>query len=256
VRLRRCNEPGGEITKIRVEDLRRHNREVYSGIAPHFAKTRETPWPDVLRFIDGALSGERPEGAEYDLMDLGCGNGRHAVYAMAAHGARVAGVDISVELLGIAGQRAAERSVRHLFFPLTGELDEIPAGDEGIGACICVAALHHLPTRPERVRCLEEIVRVLVPGGSALVTVWSLEAPRFAKVQERQERDGPDVEGGASGDTLVSWTREGDGEIFMRYYHLYSEGELEGELAEVSGASLEECVLDRENYFCRFVRSP
>ncbi len=38
---------------------------------------------------------------------------------------------------------------------------------------LCIAVLHHISSAARRLRMLEELVRVLKPGGRALVTVWA-----------------------------------------------------------------------------------
>ncbi len=206
----------------------------------------------MTAFLDGALASERPPGTTHHLLDMGCGNGHHAVHAMVAHNATVAGLDSSRELLDLASLRARQNDAGHLFTPVMGELDEIPLGGGSVGAIICIAALHHLPKAAERAESLREMRRVLAPGGRALVSVWSLDAPRFRGARERQEKEGPDLEGGGVGDTLVPWTRQEDGEVFLRYYHLYSEKELEGEVRGALGPVAMECWSSGDNHFCRF----
>jgi len=51
-------------------------------------------------------------------------------------------------------------------------------------ALVCVAVLHHVSSAERRVRMLAELMRVLRPGGRALVTVWAQEqqdAKKLAK---------------------------------------------------------------------------
>lgn len=40
---------------------------------------------------------------------------------------------------------------------------------------LCIAVLHHISSAARRLRVLEELVRVLKPGGRALVTVWAMQ---------------------------------------------------------------------------------
>jgi len=79
------------------------------------------------------------------------------------------------------------------------------------------STLHHLPSREARVRSLDELARVLAPGGTALVSAWSTAHDRF----DREE----------GFDTTVDWTLPG-GETVPRYYHIYSPAEFEIDLGE------------------------
>jgi SAM-dependent methyltransferase len=59
------------------------------------------------RFIDKLIARLRP-AAGADVLDLGCGSGRHAT-RLASHGLRVTGLDLSAESLALARQRARAR---------------------------------------------------------------------------------------------------------------------------------------------------
>ena len=180
----------------------------YDRIAAHFAKTREHAWPEVESFLE-ERSAER-------ALDVGCGNGRHAGL-LAARAESVVGVDLSRELLREATARARERGYARSFDPVHGDAAALPIADDAVGLAVYVAALHHLSPRAARVQSLDELARVLAPGGVALVSAWSTAHDRF------------DREAGF--DTTVDWTLP-DGEVVPRYYHIYSPAEFERDLAE------------------------
>ncbi|MFB6154957.1 MAG: class I SAM-dependent methyltransferase [Haloferacaceae archaeon] len=181
-------------------------RATYDRIAAHFASTREYPWPEVESFLE-----ESGEGVARAL-DVGCGNGRHAELA-AACAAEVVGVDVSRELLRTARRRNRERGFDlHL---LQGDAAALPLADGAFDLAVYVATLHHLRPRDRRVRSLDELARVLAPGGRALVSAWSVEHDRF----DRRE----------GFDTTVDWTLPG-GETVPRFYHIYSRAEFRADL--------------------------
>ncbi|MFW5917498.1 MAG: class I SAM-dependent methyltransferase [Halorubrum sp.] len=180
----------------------------YDRIAAHFSKTREYAWPEVESFLEGR-SADR-------ALDVGCGNGRHTEL-LAERAQSVVGIDLSRELLRQAARRARERGFADAADFVHGDAGSLPVGDDAVGLAVYVATLHHLSPRARRVRSLDELARVLRPGGTALVSAWSTAHDRF------------DREDGF--DTTVDWTLPG-GETVPRYYHIYSPDEFEADLGE------------------------
>jgi len=181
-------------------------RHTYDRIAEHFAATREHPWPEVESFVADAA----PVAL---ALDIGCGNGRHAeVLADAAD--RVLGLDVSRGLLRTARDRRADRGFAVDL--LQGDAAHLPVRTDRVGLAVYVAALHHLRPRERRIESLDELARVLSPGGRALVGVWSTTHDRFDAT--------------AGFDTTVDWTLP-DGETLPRYYHVYDPAEFDEDLA-------------------------
>lgn len=181
-------------------------RAVYDRIAAHFAETRQHPWPDVAAFVERAPSATT-------ALDVGCGNGRHAEL-LADRADRVLGVDLSRGVLGEARDRATDRGFTVDL--VQGDAAALPLRDGCVDLAVYVAAVHHLPDRSTRVASLDELARVLAPGGRGLVSAWSTEHDRF------------DADQGF--DTTVDWTLP-DGETVGRFYHIYAPGEFERDLA-------------------------
>lgn len=183
-------------------------RAVYDRIAAHFSQTREHPWPDVAEFVERAA----PVAT---ALDVGCGNGRHAEL-LADRADRVLGVDISRGVLAEARDRAAERGF--VVDLVQGDAAGLPLRDDRVGLATYVAAVHHLPDRATRVASLDELARVLTPGGRALVSAWSTAHDRFDASED-------------GFDTTVDWTLP-DGETVARFYHIYAPAEFERDLAK------------------------
>ncbi len=214
-----------------VDDARKPGevRRIYDDIAEHFDQTREFPWPEVESFVDDCPGGRVG-------LDVGCGNGRHAaVLARAVD--RVVGLDVSRELLQRAVARMAEDGWTADL--LQGDAAALPFGDETVDVAVYVATLHHLPDRETRRRSLDELARVLDPGGQALVSAWSTAADRF-------DAD-PDAEEGF--DTTVEWTLPG-GETRQRFYHIYAPAEFDADLA-ASDLEVAESFLSSGNCYAR-----
>ncbi|USZ68786.1 class I SAM-dependent methyltransferase [Halorussus salilacus] len=204
-------------------------RETYDRIAAHFSATREYPWPEVEAFL---ADRSRVEVA----LDLGCGNGRHAEL-LARSADRVVGADASPALLAEARDRAADRGFDA---DLVGaDAARIPLRDATAGLAVYVATLHHLPSRELRIASLDELARVLTPGGTALVSAWSTAHDRFEESE--------------SFDTTIDWTLPG-GERVERFYHIYSPAEFEADIA-ASALELVEFELSSGNCYATVSRA-
>lgn len=174
-------------------------RKVWTAIADSFDRTRQRPWPHVVAFLERLPLRSR-------VLDLMAGNGRHAQVA-ASLGHDVVALDWSLPLLRrCPGQRVLADAVA------------LPLRDATIDACVFAAGLHGIPAADGRSAALRELRRVLRPGGTTQVTVWSRDAPRFAGAP------GPDV--------TVPW--RGDGLAEERSYHLYTAESLRA-AAEAAG---------------------
>lgn len=205
-------------------------RAVYERIAPSFAETRKEPWPEVVEYVRGLPPRSR-------VLDLGCGHGRH-MRVLAAEGHRIVGLDFCRGLLrrGRAGLDADW---------IEGEGTTLPLRDASMDACLCVAVLHHVPTHRGRIATLREIRRILRPEGSAFVTVWSADQPRFQGLRRPTAEAGADV----GIDTWVPWKLP-DGGSVPRYYHLFTPAGFEGAIIE-SGLHIERFFIGRGNLFAR-----
>ncbi len=195
---------------------------VYDEIAQEYSRARETPWPEVLEFVDGLP----PRSV---VLDAGCGHGRHTG-RLVGGGHRAVGVDVSRRLLEIAGRRLPSAGFA------VGDVCSLPFRSGTFTAAIAVAVLHHLPSEEERVQALREIARVLRPGSSALVTVWAREKSRFENLVETQRH---------TGDVWVPW-RAGPRDV-LRFYHLFADDEL-SELVRRAGLRVAKYFRRGDNY--------
>ena len=109
------------------------------------------------------------------VLDLGCGEGRHAISAYLNAPVRVVGLDLSQNDLLTARGRYAEfqdpnDSSRQVDFLRASGL-RLPFGDASFDKVICAEVLEHIE---DFETVLAEIHRVLKPGGTLAVSV-----PRF-----------------------------------------------------------------------------
>lgn len=109
------------------------------------------------------------------VLDLGCGEGRHAITAYLKGQVQVIGLDLSMNDLKTACSRFAEFRdegdvTRSVTFTCGSGLN-LPFRDATFDKVMCAEVLEHIPDYRQ---VLDEIRRVLKPGGQLAVSV-----PRF-----------------------------------------------------------------------------
>ena len=138
------------------------------------------------------------------LLNLGCAHGPD--FLPFTQNCELFGVDFSHEML-----RFARKYSQKFNFSVNlslADVNALPFNAETFDWAISVATYHHI-TGKEQLAALEELRRVLKPGGEAFITVWNRWQPRFwFKGKE----------------ISVPWRR--GGRILYRYYYLFSYPEL------------------------------
>jgi tRNA (uracil-5-)-methyltransferase TRM9 len=175
-------------------------RDTFDQIAPGWYNFRH--W-SIFRPELEALAGRWQRGR---IINIGCAHGPD--FLPFREGFELHGVDFSKEMLKNAKKYAKkfEFSVRLV----EADVRNLPYAGEAFDKAIAVATYHHILDKEGRFKAMQELWRVLKPGGEAFITVWNRWQPRFWLRHK---------------DMQVSW-RTGD-RILYRYYHLFSYGELE-----------------------------
>lgn len=106
-----------------------------------------------------------PNLAGRRVLDAGCGTGNFSL-ALAPRRARVVGLDRAAPMLRTARQKARERGQQALW--VQGDLSHLPFADASFDGVVCILALDFVGARQA---ALQELVRVLRPGGFMLVAV-------------------------------------------------------------------------------------
>lgn len=131
------------------------------------------------------------------LLDLGCGFGRHAFEAL-RRGARVVACDMAVpelvETRAVFGamQVSGESPPGVLACAVNGDATRLPFADDSFDRIIASEVMEHVP---DDLVALDELTRVLRPGGTIAVTIpaWFPEKLCWALSDEYHA---PFVEGG------------------------------------------------------------
>ncbi|XP_008307998.1 alkylated DNA repair protein alkB homolog 8 [Cynoglossus semilaevis] len=130
---------------------------VYDAIACHFSSTRHSPWPRVCHFLSELLPGSV-------LVDVGCGNGKYL------------GVNPEVTAIGCDRSKAlVQICMVRGFQVFVSDALSVPLRSASCDACISIAVIHHFSTQERRLVAVRELVRLLKPGGKALIYVWAYE---------------------------------------------------------------------------------
>ena len=197
----------------------------YNLIAGSFSSTREVVWRDTEFLLKqaGIKKGDR-------VLDLGCGNGRYCEVLMDTE---YVGIDNSEKLIEIANQKYPFAKF------ITAPVFDIPFPDNYFDKVICIAVLHHIPSLKLRIKTLQEIKRVLKPGGILVLTAWNLWQRQtlwkalfnqgLLKLIGLSKLDFKDI--------FVPW-KDGRGNIIAkRYFHLFTKKEIRT-LAKKTGFSI------------------
>ena len=175
-------------------------KNIFDQIAPGWYNFRH--W-SIFRSELEALAQRWQQGK---LLNLGCAHGPDFLPFSKAF--QLYGVDFSTEML-----RFAQKYSRKFKFAVDlslADVGHLPYSDETFDRAVSVATYHHINGKEKRLRALQELRRVLKPGGEAFITVWNRWQPRFWF-------SGKEV--------AVPW-RQRDKTLY-RYYYLFSYHELE-----------------------------
>ena len=186
-------------------------KNFYEKYSKEFDATRQKPWQEVIYY-------SRIFKENWIIADIGCGNCRHSIHLLSRN-CLVIGLDISYNLI-----RLAKKKVKNnfLFYPIVCDALHIPLKNESVNGIISVALIHHIPFKINRLRFVNECIRILNKNGLIITTAWNLlkikhifkallEYPFYKINQEIAE----------FGDVYLRW-----GKYAKRYFHLFTLKEL------------------------------
>ena len=174
--------------------------DVFNQIAPGWYNFRH--W-SIFRSELQALAQRWQRGR---LLNIGCAHGPD--FLPFKQSFELYGVDFSTEMLRFA--RKYSQKFNFAVNLSLADVSHLPYVDKTFDWAISVATYHHIRGRLEKQAALNELRRVLKPGGEAFITVWNRWQPRFW-FSRRQ--------------VAVSWRTKG--KTLERYYYLFSYPELE-----------------------------
>lgn len=189
----------------------------YDNFASTFSKSRKNlKWPEIDYIKDFLQTyfGEK----EPSILDVGCGNGR-LLESISPTKNKYLGIDESKNMI-------EEAKKLHEWYSFeTLDMNALDQVEKKFDVILFIASFHHLASERERILVLEKTKKILEDGGVIIMTNWNLLGenvfPRYENV--------------------YSWW--GDFQIkigaFSRYYHGFTEGELE-KIFKENNLSIEE----------------
>jgi len=187
----------------------------YNRIAPDFKKRRPFLWDWIQSFMYDIRPGS-------SLMDIGCGGGRVGQECLSK----------SIKYIGIdSSQSFIDLCIEDGLTALKCDMCDLPFQDNSQDYITSIASFHHIATNERRIAALNEMKRVLRPGGKILLSVWSIKQP--AKTRRTFTK---------YGDMMVPWNRPGL--ETMRYYYIFRMNEIR--------CLFNECglIIERYNWEC------
>lgn len=131
-------------------------REFFEAVERHRYKT-EWHIPEVVDF---------PRWRDKDVLEVGCGVGTDAIN-FAREGAHYTGVDLTTASIDlVAGRFEIEGLKANL---RVADAEALPFGDDSFDLAYSHGVLHHTP---DTQRAIDELHRVLRPGGTAMVMLY------------------------------------------------------------------------------------
>ena len=187
--------------------------ETWDVIAESFDTTRKKPWQPTQIFIEKLSKKDR-------VLDLSCGNGRHLLPA-AKKCSQIIGLDISKNLLKLTQEKIQKNKLTNTTL-IHATATQLPFSDNSFNKILFIASLHCIPQRKNRLLALQEIQRVLKPGGTAQISVWSKWQDKYRVYFIKQFFKRKKTK--EFGDITIHW-RQHKLDI-PRFYHLYSKREI------------------------------
>ena len=170
----------------------------YEKIAHNFSHSRYKVWNRVENFISDIPTSSK-------VMEVGCGNGKNMMLRD----------DIFFEGCDTCHQFVKICTDRELSVIQANNLN-LPYDDNSYDFTLSVAVIHHISTHENRIKAIEELVRITKPGGKIFLEVWAFEQGPLSKMNLTQQ------------DNLIPFkdkiTRENLGD---RFYHFFKENELQ-----------------------------
>ena len=186
-------------------------KKFYNTNSNDFSNTRYSIW-NVIKKFNNSIN------PNSNILDAGCGNGKNMVY-LQNEGHNLIGIDFSDGLLNICKKK--NLNVQN------SDLRDLPFNNNTFDYVISIAVIHHLKTETDRIKALNELLRVTKKGGKVLFTMWALEQDYSSKRKM------------ILGDNYIPFKG------IIRYYHIYDK---DGIINLTNKFKVENIFYDKSNW--------
>jgi ubiquinone/menaquinone biosynthesis C-methylase UbiE len=180
------------------ENLDKINVDTYKIISKEFSDSRAYVWQCIKNFTQLITQNSK-------VLEIGCGNGKNMSYILKNIDCNLIGVDTCQNFVDMCKENKLEvynNNVLNLNF-LDNSFDYVA----------CIAMFHHLLTNEDQVKAMKEILRVMKPGATGMITCWATEQPIYNDLKKFKFSEGINI---------VPW--KGRMELNkIRYYYVFSE---------------------------------
>lgn len=180
------------------------NENTYDFISKGWEEKRKSYWKPVQDFLD-------EQENKNSFIDIGCGSGRFLELAKEKGFKKIVGTDISKNQLKICRQKG--------FKVKKADMIKLPFKEESFNVIISIAAHHHLLSLEEQKKSLEEMKRIIKPGGKILLSNWFPSKEYIDKNIDKGKINFID-------DKIAKVTFEYENKKNDRYYYFFEEREL------------------------------
>jgi len=201
------------VSILSSEEIIKKLRESYNLFAEDFANTRkDKEWREVIEYLKSLP-------VEGMVLDAGCGYNRYGKYLKAKHVC----MDFSKNLIKISMKDHPWSMY------VIGDITYLPFKNNSFEYSICIATIHHLPSKELRDKALKELIRVSKKG--VFLSVWYRYQEKFKNISK---------------DVNVMWRKK-----YFRYYHLYDFGEMIENVRSIMASYLYKEIFIFIDYFKR-----
>lgn len=180
-----------------------------------FSDTRYCLWDSVKEF-----SKEFTEDS--NVLDAGCGNGKNIKYFN--NKCKIVGIDNCQGLIELCKEKGFE--------VFEADIKNIPFENNIFDYVMSIAVIHHFDKEIDRLSAINEMIRVLKPGGKLLFTVWALESDEYSIKKKFK-----------LGDNIVKF-KESD-----RYYYIYDKSSFLEFCSKINNCTIN-IFWERGNWVC------
>lgn len=196
--------------------------QFYRQVGTDFDRTRQTFWPGwthLLPFFQGL-----PD-TPLTVVDLGCGNGRFALF-LDHHqlAADYTGVDDNSQLLALAQQQRLDMPTNYQQQSITTWLSNAQKSDLVVERLIMFGVYHHIPGQTTRTKLIQQLSQQLTDNGLLILSLWRwAENPQLAsKALWQPSQLDIDYTQLEPGDGFLGWGKTDQ----IRYCHSFSDAEI------------------------------